>query len=573
MGGNPSRHRPGTLAVVARRAGVLCERTGLRSEIQQMTPGTAVTFVERRPDGTVSAITKTRTSGHVDTVRKNDGSTHQCVPLACGRFAPLSKLLIGHDHTVAKASPTPSPARKTTAQRTAKPVQSPAKPVQSGPKPVESAGPACNVLAVDFLNLLVRAWHVGKPTRTHAVKSFFQTLANAIRATKPAHVVIALDGGHKRRTELLPEYKAHRPPSDPGLTEQKRMAERALQLAGFQCHREPDWEADDVLASIATAYSDTVIVSSDKDLLAMHGRGRCRIYHPWGTGEFVTPDSKLDLPAGQVTDYLALCGDSSDGIPGVKGIGPKTAHKLLQEYGDLETILTMAHLQRIPGANGVRLREQKEAAILCRTVVELNTSLPVALTPFAPHAGWQQRLTDHGLGTCVAAVESLTGSRFMIASPAQTEVYTKEEVPECHAHEGGTGAKERESVATCEPQAPESIDPHSGVKARSGPPGITAEAQSATAADVEPAGRTDNLFRSASEPIRTGLTLDQIWSGPDRGLIGCWEAGRKCRQQGSENPFRRDTINHKAWQQGYDGLDLLITEAPATQHRPKGTLF
>ncbi|MCA9036541.1 MAG: 5'-3' exonuclease, partial [Planctomycetaceae bacterium] len=418
-----------------------------------MPPGSAVTWVERRRDGTTAAGVKTYTASPVEFVRRSDGTTVECVCLQCHRFVPVADLVAGHHDAplLAKATQTERPGHSRSLsrrveissnsdpqllidihevdERASRPSSDasmePATSIQSdlpGNSSTEEAktfGTAvsfnepCNVLAIDFLNLLVRAYHVGTPTETHAVRSFFQTLAKAIRTTDPAHIVIAMDGGHTYRSTLLPEYKAHRPPSEPGLTEQKTLAEKALQLAGFPTVRIDGWEADDVIASIATQFERTVIVSSDKDLLAMHGQGGCRILHPWGDGGFVTPESRLELPADQVTDFLALCGDSTDGVPGVKGIGPKTAMELLQKYKTLDAILTKAYFRQIPGSVGKRLRDEKPAALLCREVVQLNTALPVHLPEFAAKPGWQQRLTEMKLGTVAAVVESLLGMRFM----------------------------------------------------------------------------------------------------------------------------------------------------------------
>ncbi|HRA88380.1 MAG TPA: 5'-3' exonuclease H3TH domain-containing protein, partial [Planctomycetaceae bacterium] len=273
-------------------------------------------------------------------------------------------------------------------------------------------------LAIDFLNILVRAFHAGAPTETHAVRSMMQTVANTIRKLQPAHVVFAMDGGHNLRSQLLPSYKAHRKPEDPLLTAQKKLAEDALYVAGFDMMRIEDWEADDVLATLAVTHSDTVIASCDKDLLALtHLATRCRVYHPWGAGEFMDSETKLGIPANHVTDYLALCGDTSDGIPGVIGIGPKTAAQLLTEYDSLEAIIVAAKLGNIKGAAGKKIAEQHQSALLCRRVVELNTRLPIKeLHPFQPHPDWRMELQSMRLGSVAAIIESLNGQRFQISN-------------------------------------------------------------------------------------------------------------------------------------------------------------
>lgn len=267
-------------------------------------------------------------------------------------------------------------------------------------------GVFCRILAVDFLNVLVRAFHAGKPTETHAVRSMFQTVASAIRTLQPEIVVFAMDGGHKHRSELLPSYKAHRPPMPPELVKQMELAAQAIALAGWQAIRVQDFEADDVIASIVAKHSGVVVCSCDKDLLAL--AGRARIYHPWKGGEFVTPEDKLGLPAGQVTDYLSLCGDHSDGIPGILGVGPKTALKLLTEFGTLEGVLAAAATGKIPGAMSAVIKSQSAEALTCRAVVQMRDSLTLPElknTPLA--AGWQWRLELLRLGSVAAIIESL----------------------------------------------------------------------------------------------------------------------------------------------------------------------
>lgn len=358
-------------------------------------------------------------------VQSASGQTIRCAILACNRLAPVDQLFaIGQAPTIHKEKSNgseprqsqaaemvhrPSPATfasghgSATSKEKSNGRQTPTRSATEGSERAENT--IGSILAIDFLNVLVRAWHAGKPTETHAVRSLFQTVANTIRKLQPKHVVFALDGGHALRSQLLPEYKAHRPDPDPGLQAQKALAEQALQICGFQAVRVPEWEADDVLASIACRHPDTVIVSSDKDLLALSGQAeRCRIYHPWADGAFVTAEEKLGLPSGQVTDYLALCGDTSDGIPGVKGCGPKTALQLLQDHDSLEGILTAAVTGQIKGAIGQKLKEQREAALLCRRVVELNLNLPLPeLQTWRPVADWQTRLQELRLGSVAPA--------------------------------------------------------------------------------------------------------------------------------------------------------------------------
>ena len=442
-------------------------------------------------------------------VQSASGQTIRCAILACNRLAPVDQLFAigqapqlesgkqkaesrrGTDDAKLSAVSPPAPARQVTTENL-----NPEKSNDSERPAFRSPLSAfdCGVLAIDFLNVLVRAWHAGKPTETHAVRSLFQTVANTIRKLQPKHVVFALDGGHALRSQLLPEYKAHRPDPEPGLQAQKALAEQALQICGYQAVRVPDWEADDVLASIACRHPDTVIVSSDKDLLALSGQAeRCRIYHPWADGAFVTAEEKLGLPAGQVTDYLALCGDTSDGIPGVKGCGPKTALQLLQDHDSLEGILTAAVTGQIKGAIGQKLKEQRDAALLCRRVVELNLHLPLPeLQTWRPVADWQTRLQELRLGSVAAIMESL------LKDPA--------------------------AIALQNPDS--SVTP---------------------------------------EPVSTPQTADRTaW------MIVQHSAGRQYRGTGIENPWKRHSDEHTAWQQGFDGVPLDLTRKPQPAATSRG---
>lgn len=362
----------------------------------------------------------------------------------------------------------------------------------------------------------------------------FQTIAAAVRKLNPRCVVFALDGGHAHRFALLPSYKAHRPPAEPELVRQRELAEKAIELVGWQAIRVPDFEADDVIASIVAQHRGVVVCSSDKDLLAL--AGRARIFHPWNGGEFVEPETKLGLPAGQVTDFLALCGDTSDGIPGVKGIGPKTALSLLSEFGSLEGILAAAMTGEIKGANGARLKEQTAEALKARQLVELRDSLPIPeLRNTPPRPGWQQHLQALRLASVTAIVETL-GS----ITPPEGEAASAPTGKGEPANDGAADNPERSAAERKPDQLPGTEKPGDG-----------------TSTDAEAvAGNT--VRRSISEPIRTGLSAAEYWDGPDRGLILCWESGRQAaaKEHPPANPWRNGTANAKAWQQGFELRDL-----------------
>ncbi|MEI8018578.1 MAG: 5'-3' exonuclease [Schlesneria sp.] len=275
------------------------------------------------------------------------------------------------------------------------------------------------VVIVDLMNVLVRAWFAGAPSQIHAVKSLLFTCANIIERLNPSHLLFAGDGGHVQRSRLYPDYKAHRPPKPDGLAEQIALADQALEAIGWPVIRAIGWEADDVAASlgvsIATKYSDAVICSCDKDLCQFVGYPGIQIYHPWGEGSFLSVQQireKFGINPDQIADYLALIGDTSDNIPGVNGIGPKTAAALLVRYGNLETVLEEARLLRIAGATCKKLREHAESARLSRRLIELERRIPIPddwkhWPATDPKSGWLESLRDIGLGSAARLLQEL----------------------------------------------------------------------------------------------------------------------------------------------------------------------
>lgn len=525
-----------------------------------LNPGTAVNW---RPHPNSTPIRTAIRS--LETITRNSGERLQLAALECNRLVPVTELepIIGDAakslELPAKSPELPRPKHQSsqdenTGLGTARmPAATPSKPAAAVQPPAAAAPAAgeCRILAIDFLNLLVRAWHAGKPTDSHAVRSLFQTMAAAVRALNPQHVVFALDGGYDHRTALFADYKAHRPPSDPGLVLQRQLAEQALAVCGLQAIRVVGFEADDVLASLALQHGGVVICSSDKDLLALCGRAR--VYHPWSGGSFVTAEDKLGVPAGRVTDYLALCGDASDGVPGVSGIGPKTAVALLADHGSLESILTAARLRQIPGATGRKLAEQTDAALLSHKLIELRSTLPLPdLQPWRPRSGWQQLLQDLRLSSVAAIMESIV--------PQLTAGRSDKTTPQDVALSASTGKDERAgAVVSGNPESPQAaVESRSLNQVETSPisAGRTDSTGSSVGAVPASGVASSRVFRSLREPLITAnRTVHDNWSGPDGGMILCWEKGRTAAP-GSTCPWKSDSPQFTAWHQGRRGEDL-----------------
>lgn len=312
------------------------------------------------------------------------------------------------------------------------------------------------IVIVDLMNILVRSFHASEKSLINGVRVMFETLGNVIDRLNPEYMVFALDGGHVERTALYPDYKAHRPPKDPELEYQIPLAIQALSALGWPTIRVYGWEADDVIASFVTDDIDRycaecgmtpeesnryrlaqgverniAIVSSDKDLLQLLGRDRgLRIYHPWNGGNHVRWNDvllKFGVTPAQIGDYLAMVGDTSDGVPGVKGIGPAKATTLLLDHGSLDAILQAAANSQVPGAMGKNLVEHAACARMCRKLVTLRTDLPIGSLwrdwPLrTPRAGWQERLRELGLGAVASKLAGRIPDGVANESPSHIDV-------------------------------------------------------------------------------------------------------------------------------------------------------
>src|ERR1700686_400715 len=165
---------------------------------------------------------------------------------------------------------------------------------------------------------------------------------------KPTHLAIVFDKSERTfRNELYPEYKAHRPDAPADLIPQFSLIRQAVHAFEIPCLEQAGFEADDLIATYARlaieAKATTTIVSSDKDLMQLVGNG-VTMYDTMkdkriGRAEVI---EKFGVGPEKVIEVQALIGDSSDNVPGVPGIGVKTAAQLIGEYGDLETLLARA---------------------------------------------------------------------------------------------------------------------------------------------------------------------------------------------------------------------------------------
>jgi len=216
-------------------------------------------------------------------------------------------------------------------------------------------------LLIDGFNLAYRCFFaIPELTRsdgfpTNALHGWVKSLWKLEDQERPDGALVFFDlGGAQDRLALHPEYKAHREEMPEALVKQLPYLKQLTRAMGFVGIEQDGVESDDLLAAEAVALAraghDVLIVSSDKDFAQIVGE-KIKIMLPppsanpklgWRLMDAAGVTEKFGVPPGQIADYLALVGDSSDNIPGLTGVGPKTATKWLQEFGSLEGILAHA---------------------------------------------------------------------------------------------------------------------------------------------------------------------------------------------------------------------------------------
>ncbi len=220
-----------------------------------------------------------------------------------------------------------------------------------------------------------------------AVVIFFKNLKALISKYKPCYLAAAFDSRIKTfRHELYSEYKANREKTPEDLHAQVPWIEEILEALQIPVLRVDGFEADDVIATVATKCEKENrpcrILSGDKDLLQLVTT-LCKEMQPdknnggWETLGCEEVLAKWGIPPEKILDYLSLVGDAADNVPGVKGVGDKTALKLLNEYGTLDGIYENA--QNIKGALGEKIRNDKENAYFSKKLITLRTDVPLEI--------------------------------------------------------------------------------------------------------------------------------------------------------------------------------------------------
>ncbi|WP_436773800.1 DNA polymerase I [Yinghuangia sp. YIM S09857] len=264
--------------------------------------------------------------------------------------------------------------------------------------PVRSASASRpRLLLLDGHSLAYRAFYAlkeaamstatGQPTQ--AVYGFTSMLANVLRDEAPTHLGVAFDVSRQSfRTERFPDYKANRSATPDEFKGQVELIVEVLEAMGIRTMRVEGFEADDVIATVSTRAADegfeVLILTGDRDSLQLVTPDITVLYPMMGVSKLhrFTPDAveeKYQLTPQQYPDFAALRGDPSDNLPGIPGVGEKTAAKWIREFGSFQELVERA--DEVKGKAGQNLRDHLEAVRLNRELTELVRDVPVEVEP------------------------------------------------------------------------------------------------------------------------------------------------------------------------------------------------
>ena len=224
---------------------------------------------------------------------------------------------------------------------------------------------------------------------TNAVYGFTAMLINLMRDEAPTHIAAAFDVSRQTfRSERFPEYKATRSATPDEFRGQIDITKEVLNAMGITALAEPGFEADDIIATLATQADEAgyrvLVVTGDRDALQLVNSEITVLYPIKGVSTLTryTPDAvveKYGLTPAQYPDFAALRGDPSDNLPGIPGVGEKTAAKWIVEYGSLQGLVD--NVEDVRGKVGDSLRENLSTVLLNRELTHLVRDVPLAQTP------------------------------------------------------------------------------------------------------------------------------------------------------------------------------------------------
>lgn len=249
-------------------------------------------------------------------------------------------------------------------------------------------------LVIDGSSLIHRAFFALPPlmnkqgVHTGAVYGLCNMLLKLLEDVQPKYMAVAFDKSRKTfRTEMFADYKGQRKPTPPELSEQFPLSMKVLEAMNIRTLELDNYEADDIIGTFAVHAPEdieVVIVTGDRDELQLVDKRTKVFYTKRGISDIQVFDEAEfaaayeGLVPRQLIDLKGLMGDTSDNIPGVPGVGPKTALKLIKEYGDVETVLE--NIDKVSGKSlKAKLEEHKESAILSKKLATIYTDAPVDL--------------------------------------------------------------------------------------------------------------------------------------------------------------------------------------------------
>jgi DNA polymerase-1 len=305
------------------------------------------------------------------------------------------------------------------------------------------------LILIDGSGYIFRAFHALPPmtrpdgTHVNAVYGFTSLLSTFLQKHAASHIAVVFDSARVTfRNDIYPDYKAHRPDPPPELVPQFALIREATDALGVCCVEQPGFEADDMIAAYAKAFvaegGTVAIVSSDKDLMQLIRPG-VEMLDPIKQKPIREPEvlEKFGVTPDKVVEVQALAGDSTDNVPGVPGIGIKTAAQLITEYGDLETLLANAGKIKQPKRREA-LEQNAEKARISRRLVQLDADAPMSvpvdkmvarapepatLEKFLRENGFRSLLARMGLGDGAAPPRSV---RPATAEPATSSAAPQE---------------------------------------------------------------------------------------------------------------------------------------------------
>lgn len=305
--------------------------------------------------------------------------------------------------------------------------------------------PETKLLLIDAHALIHRSYHAiereltsptGEPTK--AVYGFASTLLKTIKDQQPDYVVATFDAGKSIRTEQFPEYKANRPPTPDDLRSQFQRCREFCAALGIPVFAVKGFEADDLIGTLSKQAEaeklNTVILTGDRDTLQLVDDLTHVLMFVGYTGEIKPYDTaavqeRFGFGPTQLIDFKALRGDTSDNIPGIAGVGDKTATKLLQDYGSVEGIYK--NIDKVEGKVREKLEAARDQVTLNKALVTIDRDVPVALDLEAAKFGEYDRdklillMRELGFQSLLPRIPGSTGEvEAKLEVPATLQVVT-----------------------------------------------------------------------------------------------------------------------------------------------------